>query len=95
MFYKSVLFSFCFLLLLTPLHATAHDNNSPKSGEQAIMEVWKEATRGGWQYTDKDIKIQNQILVTLVKGKSLLNIEKSKPLREEITKLPFITYSGK
>tara|TARA_R100001015_G_C4622670_1_gene180202 strand:+ start:1249 stop:1533 length:285 start_codon:yes stop_codon:yes gene_type:complete len=92
--YKSVLFSF-YLLLLTPINTLANDAGPADTGKQVIMEVWKEETRGGWQYTEQDIKIQNQILVTLVKGKSLLNIEKSKPLREEITKLPFITYSGK
>ena len=92
--YKSVLFSF-YLLLLTPINTLANDAGPADAGKQAIMEVWKEETRGGWQYTEQYIKIQNQILVSLVKGKSLLNIEKSKPLREEITKLPFITYSGK
>jgi len=94
MIYKSVLFSFSFFLL-APTAALANDAGPSDAGAQIIQEVWEEATKGGWKYTEKDIKIQNQVLVTLVKGKSLLNIEKSKPLREEITKLPFITYSGK
>lgn len=94
MIYKSVLFSFSFFLL-APAAALANDAGPSDAGAQIIQEVWEEATKGGWKYTEKDIKIQNQVLVTLVKGKSLLNIEKSKPLREEITKLPFITYSGK
>tara|TARA_R100000278_G_C5451204_1_gene157479 strand:- start:261 stop:545 length:285 start_codon:yes stop_codon:yes gene_type:complete len=94
MIYKTILFSFSFFLL-SPTHALANDAGPSDQGQKIIHEVWEEATKGGWKYTEKDIKIQNQVLVTLVKGKSLLNIEKSKPLREEITKLPFITYSGK
>ena len=90
MIYKSILFSFS-LFFLSPNIASANDAGPSESGQQIIQEVWEEATKGGWKYTETDIKIQNQVLITLVKGKTLLNIEKSKPLREEITKLPFIT----
>ena len=85
------------VLLLLP--ATSPSQNTAPTVQQkakkVIEQAWKEATKGGWKYTNNDVNITKQVLVTLVKGVNFMDIVAHKPLHKEITKLPFITYVGK
>ena len=85
------------VLLLLPTTAPSQDTapTVQQKAEKVIEQAWKEATKGGWKYTNNDVNITKQVLVTLVKGVNFIDVEAHKPLHKEITKLPFITYIGK
>ena len=57
MIYKSVLFSFSFFLL-APTAALANDAGPSDAGAQIIQEVWEEATKGGWKYTERTLRFK-------------------------------------
>ena len=82
--------------LFVPSISVGNDAGPTADAEakKVINQVWKEVTEGGWKYTKKDVNITKQVLVTLVKGVNFINIESHKPLHKEITKLPFVTYTG-
>ena len=91
----TIMLTISFLLLFP--NVSAGNDAGPVASEEAkkvIEQVWKEATEGGWKYTKKDVNITKQVLVTLVRGVNFINIETHKPLHKEMTKLPFVTYTG-
>jgi hypothetical protein len=85
------------VLLLLPATAPSKEVTPTvqQEAKKVIEQAWKEATKGGWKYTNNDVNITKQVLVTLVKGVNFIDIEAHKPLHKEITKLPFVTYIGK
>jgi len=82
--------------ILIPSISVGNDAGPATQAEakKVIEQAWEEATKGGWKYTKNDVNITKQVLVTLVKGVNFINIESHKPLHKEITKLPFVTYTG-
>jgi len=89
-----LIISFFILIPSISVGNDAGPSSSEVEAKKVINQVWKEVTEGGWKYTKKDVNITKQVLVTLVKGVNFINIESHKPLHKEITKLPFVTYTG-